>query len=114
MPQLYYGFENKTLPFEKTAKDWKDLVSKGGKVKLYAGLALYKCGLEDKYAGEESDKKDTGRYEWINRSDIISRQINTVRQLNYSGIVFYSYKSIENKSESEHLKSEIEKIMGIL
>lgn len=114
MPQLYYGFENKTLPFEKTAKDWNDLVSKGGKVKLYAGLALYKCGLEDKYAGAESDKKDTGRYEWINRSDIISRQINTVRQLNYSGIVFYSYKSIENKSESEHLKSEIEKIMGIL
>lgn len=114
MPQLYYGFENATMPFENTAKEWEKLVSEESGVKLYAGLALYKCGLEDKYAGAESEKKDTGRYEWINEDDIISRQISYLRELNYDGIVLYSYKSIANSSGDKYLQSEIEKIMGIL
>lgn len=114
MPQLYYGFKNETMPFEKTAQEWAELLPEESKVKLYAGLALYKCGLEDKYAGGESENKDTGRYEWINEDDIISRQIDYLRELNYDGMVFYSYKSVANSSQDKHLQSEIEKIMGIL
>ncbi len=114
MPQLYYGFENDTLPFEKTAKEWAELVPQGSHVKLYGGLALYKCGLEDEYAGARSEKKDTGRYEWINNDDIISRQISYLRECDYDGISLYSYKSIADREGDEHLKSETEKIMGIL
>lgn len=114
MPQLYYGFENSSKPFEETADEWKKLVPEESDVKLYAGLALYKCGLEDKYAGAESEKKDTGRYEWINKDDIISRQISCVRELDYDGVVLYSYKSVANNSGDKHLQAEIEKIMGIL
>lgn len=114
MPQLYYGFENETMPFEKTAKEWAELVPQGSSVKLYGGLALYKCGLEDEYAGAQSEKKDTGRYEWINNDDIISRQISCLRECGYDGISLYSFKSLMNASGDEHLKSETEKIMGIL
>ena len=74
MPQLYYGFENSASPFEKTARQWANLI-RCDSVKLYAGLAIYKSGEEDQYAGPESDQKQGPRYEWINHSDIISRQV---------------------------------------
>lgn len=114
MPQLYYGFENASMPFENTAIEWKKLLGEAKKVKLYGGLAVYKCGNEDKYAGAESQNRDTGRYEWINNNDIISRQIDFLRKSDYDGFVFYSYKSIGDFSDNENLKTEIEKIIGIL
>lgn len=114
MPQLYYGFDNETMPFEETADRWAKLASGKGKVKLYGGLALYKCGTGDEYAGAESENRDTGRYEWINSDDIISRQISYLRESGYGGFVFYSWQSIEKSASDAHLKSEFEKIMGIL
>lgn len=98
MPQLYYGFENEKLPFEKTAESWKALAEKGN-VKIYGGLALYKLGKEDKFAGEQSEKKDTARYEWVNNKDVISRQIAVLEELKYGGTVFYSYSSLSNLTE---------------
>jgi uncharacterized lipoprotein YddW (UPF0748 family) len=97
-PQVYYGFENETLPFEKVARQWSDLC--GNKVKIYYGLAVYKCGVEDEFGGK-------GKNEWKNKDDIINRQIKFVCDLPaYDGIIFYSYKSFMNNIEDIDVKNK--------
>ncbi len=64
MPQLYYGFDHSTMPFEACLDTWLSADAYG---KILPGLACYKQGQEDAYAGE-------GRDEWTQDKDIISRQ----------------------------------------
>lgn len=86
IPQLYYGFRHSYLPFEKTATEWALL--KGEKVKLAAGIAAYKTGKEDTFAGD-------GINEWIDEKDVIQRQIESIlSNPNYSGYVLFSYEYI--------------------
>lgn len=71
VPQIYFGFENSTCPFEKTLREWESLVSCEN-VSLVIGLAAYKQGAEDKWAGE------AGELEWVRDSTVIQRQIELV------------------------------------
>ena len=86
IPQLYYGFDNGTMPFAKTAKRWVSLCSGG--VRLIAGLALYKVGKEDAYAG------DAGKREWIQDSGVIARQVRLIRRLGYDGFSLFSARFV--------------------
>jgi uncharacterized lipoprotein YddW (UPF0748 family) len=70
-PQIYFGFDHETCPFHQTAARWLAMPRRDG-VALYAGLALYKAGQEDPYAG-------SGKEEWKTRSDIIARSIRWLR-----------------------------------
>jgi len=84
-PQIYYGFKNAAQPFDKCLSGWEDIV-KSGKVKLIPGLAVYKVGNVDAWAGE------SGKNEWINSDDIIKRQVELSKNAaNYGGVIFYSY-----------------------
>ena len=102
MPQIYYGFENESMPFIESVKQWNNLIN--GDIKLYIALALYKSGTEDVYAG-------SGRTEWINNDDIIKKQIIIGRNYdNYSGFsifrynyLFYDY--IENNALINEIKN---------
>jgi uncharacterized lipoprotein YddW (UPF0748 family) len=67
IPQLYYGFENQYLPFDKALTKWLDM-AKNSEVRLAIGLAEYKQGKTDTNAG-------TGANEWVEKTDIIKRQI---------------------------------------
>jgi hypothetical protein len=71
LPQIYFGFENSALPFDSCLDRWLSITDTG-KVKLVPGLALYKCGKEDAFAGE-------GKAEWQKNSDIISRQVKYLK-----------------------------------
>lgn len=114
MPQLYYGFENSASPFEKTARQWAALVTCDS-VKLYAGLAIYKSGEEDLYAGPEAPGKQGPRYEWLSRSDIISRQVKWARQTKpYDGFALYSYQYAFGDSRSKSLQQEFKTLQDIL
>lgn len=114
MPQLYYGFENSASPFEQTAQQWAEL-TRCGSVKLYAGLAIYKSGEEDQYAGPESGQKQGPRYEWINHSDIISRQVDLVRKTQpYAGFALYSYQYAFGDSRSGPLQKEWNALRSLL
>jgi uncharacterized lipoprotein YddW (UPF0748 family) len=85
-PQLYYGFNNAAQPFERCLAEWEEMVS-GTNIKLLIGLAVYKIGAVDAWAGE------AGRYEWINSSNIIERQIELSKQaVNYGGYILFSYR----------------------
>ena len=107
IPQVYYGFENETLPFEEAVAQWGALCS-SGKVQLCFGLAFYKCGNVDEFAAS-SDAPDSARYEWQREKDIIARQIACIRDLpQYGGYALYSYSSIAVPA-NENAAAELEK-----
>lgn len=101
MPQIYYGFDNTNLPFVNTVNSWSNLV-KDTNIKFYVALALYKSGLEDKYA-------KTGINEWINNNDIISKQIIVSRNTyNYEGFSIFRYDCLFNsKKDNKQLLDEV-------
>lgn len=83
-PQIYYGFENSAQPFRRCTDEWNALVD-GTKTKLCIGLAVYKVGTEDQWAGG-------GKYEWQNTDTMLRRQIEYAKSCkNYGGVALYSY-----------------------
>ena len=89
VPQIYYGFENKTQPFERVANEWNEMVC--DEVTLVIGLAFYKVNEQ----GEFSEN-----------SGIISRQYEFSTNLTeYGGIALYNYKNI---FLSENANSDVE------
>ena len=95
LPQIYFGFENETLPFEKCLDSWLELTD-SEKVSLIPALALYKRGKEDIYAGK-------GKNEWLENDDVITRQIETLKSKNCQGFGLYSCSYI---NFSETFKAE--------
>lgn len=105
VPQVYFGFNNESLPFSDIAKRWAEL-SKG--VKLVWGLAAYKCGKTDKNARSGAD-------EWKQSSDILARQLTAVRELrNYGGFALFSYSYIYEQENNENLKKEMQNLKSML
>ncbi len=82
IPQIYFGFKNETCPFEATLHKWEELTADRG-VSLIIGLAEYKTGEEDKWAGE------SGEREWIENPDIIQQQIELVEESTADGYALY-------------------------
>ncbi len=85
-PQIYYGFNNSSQPFEKCTDKWVQMV-KNTDTKLYIGLAVYKIGKEDTWAGN-------GKWEWCNTETMLKRQTEYARKKGCDGIVLYSYNYI--------------------
>jgi uncharacterized lipoprotein YddW (UPF0748 family) len=108
IPQLYYGFNNSIQPFADCVADWQKLVD-GTDMKLVFGLAVYKIGADDPYAGD-------GSREWLEETEILRRQIRLVRELqNYGGVVFYSYNWLFNPTHvNDAIQKEIDAFMKIL
>ncbi|MGN0607694.1 MAG: glycoside hydrolase family 10 protein, partial [Oscillospiraceae bacterium] len=105
LPQIYYGFENPALPYADTIALWSEMTSSGN-VKLVIGLAGYKIGIVDNYAG-------SGKNEWINNSDMLARQIALAEKLgNYGGVAIFRYGSLftPDSSVSKQVSKELENI----
>ena len=107
-PQIYYGFKNSALSFTYNLSQWQNMVS-GTSIKLIPGLAVYKVGNYDQWAG-------TGSGEWQTDTEILKRQILAAREkANYGGVVFYSYNYLfeptENQSAIAAEKSAVEEIV---
>lgn len=105
IPQVYFGFDNESLPFKETVDRWAEL-TENSDVKLVIGLALYKCGEEDKFAGEK------GKNEWLDNSDIMKRQAEYIKEKNLDGFSLYS-SSFINFSES-FLSKELNNLKNVL
>ena len=103
IPQIYFGFEHETLGFEKLLKQWGTL-PRSSSVKLACGIAAYKCGVADNYAG-------TGKKEWQQNSDILARQVKSIQNnSNYSGFVIFSYQDLirsECRTEMDNFKDTV-------
>lgn len=87
IPQLYYGFENQTMPFEKVANKWLKL-KRAEDVQFICGLALYKQGEIDDMAG-------SGVNEWIENSNVIERQKSFVAESEFDGYALFSISDIK-------------------
>ncbi|MBQ6878283.1 MAG: family 10 glycosylhydrolase [Oscillospiraceae bacterium] len=93
-PQIYFGFNNKTKPYLDVLSEFNDMITRND-IELIVGLAAYKIGAEDTYAG------DSGKKEWINNNDVLARQITAARnESRYSGFAFYRYDSLYNPASS--------------
>ena len=88
IPQLYYGFQNETKPFQKVLVRWLALC-KGSDVKLSVGLALYKVGKEDEFAGK-------GKDEWFSDDTVIERQKAFSEEKGAFGTVYFSASFLKN------------------
>ncbi len=98
-PQIYFGFEHATRPFPKTLAAWEALPRREG-VALIIGLALYKAGTDDPYAGD-------GRAEWREHDDIIARQVTAIRAGDAAdGFVLFRFAHLTTaKQEMTNLKA---------
>jgi uncharacterized lipoprotein YddW (UPF0748 family) len=107
-PQLYWGFNHPTKPFEDTLKQWEDLTA-GTDVKLIPALAAYKCGVTDTWAQDAEN-------EWIDSEDILSRQITMVLEHGNAGYSLYNYKSrfAPDDGVRENVEKEIVNIKSVL
>ena len=101
IPQLYYGFEHSTMPFNELLNKWMNLQSENSKIVI--GLAVYKAGKEDIYA-------KSGSNEWFENTNIIANQINAINNSNAYGWSYFS-ASYLYKYSSETLKAEKENII---
>lgn len=104
IPQIYFGMKNETLPFKDTVNRWLSLGENQNR-KLIIGLASYKCGEIDTYAGK-------GKDEWITNSNVLSEQIKFLRKKECDGFSFFSYSSFnvpnpQMEKELENLKEII-------
>ncbi len=100
IPQIYFGFKNEYMPFKKVLDSWCE---ENKKAKLIPGLAAYKSGEIDTYAGSGID-------EWQTNADILKRQVEYLRKKGCAGFSLFSYSSIrvqnsQMEKEWEYLKT---------
>lgn len=88
-PQIYFGFENEAAPFAQVAAEWDELCTKY-QVPLVPGLAAYKVGQEDTYAG-------SGVLEWVESPQILQQQAAYLQSLDScAGMIFFRYDNFIN------------------
>jgi uncharacterized lipoprotein YddW (UPF0748 family) len=107
-PQVYFGFENGTQPFAETLDAWDHLI-KASKIDLYVGLAAYKCGVADSWAG-------AGAAEWQQNKDLLSQMVQFSRTTaHYRGFAIYRYDSLFAPAAEvrEHMKAESDSLKAI-
>lgn len=111
-PQIYFGFEHKSAPFDKRVDYWTSL-PRAPEVKLYVGLAIYKVADEDEGAG-------SGRNEWMTHDDIMKRSVEYLRAKKVPGMIFYSYTYFDPNnhyppgSQADTVQKEVENLLPLL
>ncbi|MDE5946383.1 MAG: family 10 glycosylhydrolase, partial [Oscillospiraceae bacterium] len=81
VPQIYFGFKNDSCPFDEVFNQWYDM-TKESDISLIIGLAVYKQGKEDKWAG-------AGQNEWIDDPDVIKKQQDFISEYENVGFSLY-------------------------
>ena len=108
-PQIYFGFNHGSLPYKSTVDNWSAFV-KNSPVKIYIGLAAYKVGASDQWAG-------TGKSEWLQSDDILKRQVQYLRDTGKcDGFMIYSYSSLfaPESSVAAHARKEKDNLGSIM
>lgn len=100
-PQLYYSPNHSTAPFEAMAKLWSDLITKDH-IELRLGMAAYKVGAYDTYAGN-------AKYEWMTDHNILATELNIARGIDKcSGVIFFRYSSLFNPGSDVQAAVDLE------
>ena len=103
IPQIYFGFQHETMPFEKVLNDWANL--KTDNCKMTIGLSVYKSGEIDSFA-------KSGSNEWIENTDILKRQIQIINNNEHlNGYSYYSSSYLIN-DYNENLIQEKQNLLS--
>lgn len=104
IPQIYYGFENESMPFSDVMRQWENIAD-GSEISLLCGLGVYKCGKTDEYAGK-------GRNEWRENVNILSRQYEQMlRSPVWQGLSLFSYSYCFGDNVNDFSNKEIKKLL---
>ena len=104
-PQIYFGFHNDIQPFAETLDTWNDM-TRGANIDLYVGLAVYKCGVLDSWAG-------SGSTEWRDNTDLLLQMLKYARtEPQYRGFILYRYDSAFRPGSGvrAHIEAEIDNL----
>lgn len=107
IPQIYFGFEHERSPYSETLEAWHNLNTQG--VKIIPGLAVYKIGKEDQWAGE-------GKLEWVASEGMLSRMIVEAKSYEtYSGYALFRYDYLFKPEEAlvDRMHIEIEAMKAL-
>ncbi|MBO7249815.1 MAG: family 10 glycosylhydrolase [Clostridia bacterium] len=102
-PQIYFGFEHTTRPFDEVLREFSEL-AQAGDVPLVVGITLEKAqngyeGIGDSWAGD-------GYGEWIAQKNVIKRSLEYVRELDDSyGIALFSYRLLFDPLTGEPIEA---------
>lgn len=102
IPQIYYGYRNQTMPFAETLAQWLAL-PRDASVQVIIGLAAYKVGAVDAFAGG-------GSGEWQEETALLAKQTaDVLTSTESSGVAFYHIGNVLGLSPDEKtaLQSEI-------
>lgn len=108
-PQIYFGFNHSTVPYTATVAQFNKMI-KVDSIKLYIGLAAYKVGAVDNYAG-------AGKNEWLNNSDMLSRMVDAARGYSrYGGFMLFRYDSMYSPASgvAAQMKTELKALKAAL
>lgn len=109
MPQLYWGFETKTMQgaaapyaYEANLKTWISLKKKGN-VDLYIGLNVANAGTAVKDNNEIS--------EWLRYDDILARQVRVARSSKeVGGFAFFRYQTFQTDAAQKEVANLISEL----
>ncbi len=102
IPQIYYGYRNQTMPFAQTLTQWLSL-PRDASVEMFVGLAAYKVGAVDAFAG-------SGSTEWQEESALLAKQTaDVLTSAESSGAALYHIGNLVQLPYEEQiaLQSEI-------
>lgn len=109
-PQIYFGYEHEKYPYMQMLEKWDNII-KNDNIRLYIGMAAYKVGREDIWAGK-------GKEEWINSNKILQKMILDARsKKHYGGFALFRYDNIVQTGSGafvEQMKEEIEVLKTML
>ncbi|MCR5307047.1 MAG: family 10 glycosylhydrolase [Oscillospiraceae bacterium] len=87
LPQLYFGYQNELCPFTETAAAWGSL-PRAASVRMIPGLAAYKYGEPDRYAG-------SGEGEWQDDPNLLLREcMQVLANPEFAGLSLYHLDSV--------------------
>ena len=104
VPQIYFGLKNETAPFADMTALWQGMVTNEN-IQLILGIAMYKMGQEDIFAG-------SGKEEWLTDYTVISKETELALSLGL-GAAFYSYDAAF-ESDKPEMQDELDRIRGLL
>ena len=110
-PQIYFGFEHSTVPFDKLSERWIAMNTEES-VKMILGITMHKIGRNDQYAG-------AGAFEWEDNNDILKRSYEWVQNNTdtVDGTCMFSYQYMFDALTGERVdytKAEVDGYLPVM
>jgi len=110
-PQIYFGFEHSTVPFDGLSERWIEMNTEES-VKMVLGITMHKIGRNDTYAG-------AGAFEWEDNNDILKRSFEWVKTKtdDVDGFCMFSYQYMFDPltgKRVEYTKAEVDGFLPVM